>query len=184
MRVFVAGTWNKRKATDFGDIAVSLGQELARRGYDLGCGPGTGISEFVIRGYCSVQPRGEIVFYLPSRSEMEKVRETVGDGADRIVETNLDYPMRNIYQIRAADGLILLTGGDGALEEALVALADYKIPVAGLVGSGSAIKALELLKPLFPDWGELLRLGNSLAELLDHLAEKMTPKALELQLQH
>ena len=183
MRVFVAGTWDKVKASGFGDFAASLGQELARRGYDVGCGPGTGISQFVIEGYRSVQPRGEVVFFLPSRSEMEKVGEAVGDGADRIVETNLDYPMRNLYQVRASDGLILVTGGDGTLEEAIVALADYKIPVAGLRGSGAAIRALELLQPLFPDWNPLLKFGDSISELVDHLAEKMTPQGVELQLQ-
>jgi uncharacterized protein (TIGR00725 family) len=183
MRVFVAGTWDKVKASGFGDVAVSLGEELARRGYDLGCGPGTGISEFVIQGYRSVRPRGEVVFFLPSRAEMAKVGEDVGTGADRIVETSLDYPMRNIYQVRASDALILLTGGDGTLEEAVVALSDYKIPVAGFRGSGAAIKALELLLPLFPAWAELLKVGDDISELLDHLSKKMSPRGVELQLQ-
>lgn len=176
MRVFVAGTWRKKKASDFANVATSLGQQLAERGYDLACGPGTGISEFVIQGYRSVDSRGEVIFFLPDRREMEKVGEEVGFGADRIVETDLDYPMRNIYQIRASDALFIVTGGDGTLEEGVIALADYGIPVAALRGSGPAVQALELLLPLFPVWEKLLKIGESVPDLLDHLASNMINK--------
>ena len=173
MRVFVAGTWSNKKASQFKDIANSLGRHLAERGYDLACGPGTGISQFVIQGYRSIEPRGKVTFFLPDRREMEKVGEEVGFGADAIVETDLDYPMRNIYQIRASDALFILTGGDGTLEEGVIALADYGIPVAAFRNSGSAVQALELLLPLFPAWEQLLKVGETLSELLDHLSSRM-----------
>lgn len=173
MKIFVAGTWSEKKASAFSDIAYSLGKQIAERGHDLACGPGTGISKHVITGFRSVVNRtGKITFYLPSRREMEKVGEEVGQGADAIVETEFDYPMRNIFQIRASDGLFILTGGDGTLEEAIAALADYNLPVAAYKGSGTSVEALELLIPLFPSWANNLRIGKDIPDLLDHISAK------------
>ena len=173
MKIFVAGTWSKKKAEKYSETAYSLGKQIAERGHDLGCGPGTGIAEFVVAGFRSVENRkGKVTFYLPSRHEMEKVGEVVGDGADITIETDLDYPMRNIFQIRASEALFILTGGDGTLEEAIVALADYNLPVAAYKDSGVAIKALEVLLPLFPFWTRFLRIDNDIPTLLDHISAK------------
>lgn len=170
MKIFVAGTWRREKALAFSQLAHALGVHLAERGHDLTCGPGTGIAEHVISGFRSVPDRrGKVTFYLPNRSDMEKAGERVGEGADAVVQTDYDYPMRNIFQIRSCDALFILTGGDGALEEALAALADYNLPVSAYKGSGPAVAALELLVPLFPDWTELLRIGEDLPDLLDHI---------------
>ena len=173
MRVFVAGTWNEEKASKFAPAAHELGKQLALGGFDLGCGPGTGVSRHVIRGYRSVDQRGKVTFYLPTRADMERVGEIVGEGADSIVQTDLDYPMRNIYQIRAADAVCIVTGGDGTLEEAVVALADYQLPVAALRGSGIAVDALELLLPLFPQWGGLLKIASDVETLVDYVASRI-----------
>jgi uncharacterized protein (TIGR00725 family) len=177
MKLFVAGTWNKKKALKFSEIAYSLGKQIAERGHDLICGPGTGIAAHVVAGFRSVENRrGKVTFYLPSRHEMEKVGEVVGEGADITVETDFDYPMRNIFQIRKSDALFILTGGDGTLEEAIVALADYNLPVAAYKSSGTAIDALELLLPLFPFWTRFLRIGDDVTTLLDHISTKVPPK--------
>ncbi len=173
MRVFVAGTWNTKKASRFAHVAEALGRQLAIEGFDLGCGPGTGIAEHVIRGYRAVEDCGEVTFYLPAQEEMTKVGEIVGEGADVIVQTDLDYPMRNIYQIRAADAVFILTGGDGTLEEAVVALADYHLPVAAMRGSGAAVDALELLLPLFPVWRDLLKVDTRIESLIQHIASRI-----------
>jgi len=111
MQIFVSGTWNEKKASPFASQAVLLGKLIADSGYDLACGPGTGIAKYVIEGYRSVTSRGKVRFYLPSRVEMEKVGEMVGDGADDIIETDMDYPLRNIYQVRASHALFSITGG-------------------------------------------------------------------------
>ncbi len=129
MKIFVAGTWSKKKAEKYSEVAFSLGKQIAERGHDLGCGPGTGIAEFVVAGFRSVEGRkGRITFHLPSRHEMEKVGEIVGEGADITIETDLDYPMRNIFQIRASEALFILTGGDGTLEEAICLLLHTETP--------------------------------------------------------
>lgn len=169
MQVFVAGTWSSEKAVPFSQEGVLIGKEIAIRGYDLACGPGTGMAKHIIEGYRSIIPRGKVRFYLPKISEMEKVGEVIGEGADETIETDLDYPLRNIYQIRESDALFIITGGDGTLEEAIVALADYQLPVAALENSGSAVKALSLLLDIYPSWKTLLKINNNILDLMDHI---------------
>ena len=50
-QVFVSGTWRDDKARPYKDQALHLGRRLAERDFDLACGPGTGISRYVIDGY-------------------------------------------------------------------------------------------------------------------------------------
>jgi predicted Rossmann-fold nucleotide-binding protein len=169
MQIFVSGTWSDAKAVPFADDGRLLGRLIANGGYDLACGPGTGIAKYVVEGYRSIESRGVVRFYLPLRSEMEKVGEIIGDGADELIETGFDYPMRNIYQIRASDALFILTGGDGTLEEAITALSDYLLPVAAVRGSGTAAQALEALVSIYPAWEKLLRIGESVQELCTYL---------------
>jgi predicted Rossmann-fold nucleotide-binding protein len=175
MQIFVGGTWSDVKARPFAEQGLWLGRQIASLGHDLACGPGTGIAKYVIAGYKSVCGTGKVRFYLPSPEEMRKVGEVVGDGADEIIETGLDYPMRNIFQIRASDALFVLTGGDGTLEEAIVALADYKLPVSAVKGSGTAVTALEVLAEIFPAWREDLLIAEDMSKLISHIVTRAKP---------
>src|SRR5690242_17583318 len=98
---------------------------------------------------------------------MQRVGEVVGDGADEIIQTEYDYPLRNIYQVRCSDALFILSGGDSTLQEALAALAEYELPVVGLSKSGTATRALELLLPLYPVWSSRLVLGDDIDDLFE-----------------
>ena len=173
MQIFVSGTWNLEKAQPFSQQGFELGKNLAISGYDLACGPGTGMARFVIDGYRSIEPRGVVRYYLPDRKEMVKVGEEIGEGADEIIETHADYPIRNILQVKASDGVIIITGGDGTLEEAITALADYNLPVACLANSGSAVKAIALLLDVFPSWKELVFIGENVNQLMDYINQKL-----------
>lgn len=152
-QIFVSGTWRSDKAAHYAEAARRVGQLIAEAGNSLGCGPGTGIARHAIDGFRSVPHRtGKVRYYLPAENHMKAVGEEVQPGADEIIRTDLDYPMRNVHQISKSDGLIVITGGDGALEEILPALADYDLPVAALRGSGQAAVALEALVEIFPEW--------------------------------
>ena len=166
-RVFVAGTWSAAKAEPYRNQATVLGVEIARRGFDLGCGPGTGIARHVIDGFRSVGSAGKVRYVLPAAEHMKAVGEDVEPGADSIEQTPFDYPMRNVYQVGQSDGLFVLTGGDGALEEILCALIDYRIPVGIVRDSGSASHAVQLLLGLYPEWEDLLHFGNSVSEVVE-----------------
>ncbi len=164
-QVFVSGTWSAAKAAAYEGQAVALGQRLAEDQYDLVCGPGTGIARHVIDGYRQRRSRGGVKYYLPLLSEMRAVGEEILPGADQVVQTEFDYPMRNVFQVKQCDGLFVLTGGDGTLEEILPALIDYQMPVAIVRGAGSAALAVERLLDIYEAWRPLVTLGNSVSEI-------------------
>ena len=174
MQIFVAGTWEDYKAHLFVDVGRAVGSKIAQHGYDLACGPGTGMARYVIEGYRSVTNRGKVTFYLPSIQEMQKVGEVVSEGADEIITTEFDYPMRNIFQIKLSHAVFIITGGDGTLEEAICALADYNLPVAVLKDSGKAARALDLLKDIFPSWKEKLVISEDIDQLMEHIDKHLS----------
>jgi len=172
-QIFVSGTWRSDKAAKYADTAHRVGQLIAEAGYSLGCGPGTGIARHAIDGFRSVADRdGKVRYYLPAETYMQAVGEEVEPGADEIIQTDLDYPMRNVHQIGKSVGLIVLTGGDGALEEILPALADYDLPVSALRGSGQAALALETLVQIFPEWAPNVLIGGKANDLVSFVIEQ------------
>ena len=173
MQVFVSGTWSEAKAAPYIDQANQLGEAISRAGLDLACGPGTGIARHVIDGYRGCSPRGVVRYYLPLQSEMEAVGEPVEDGADEIVQTDFDYPMRNVFQVKQSRGLFVLTGGDGTLEEILPAVIDYALPVAVVDGAGSASLAMRALIELYPEWSSLVTFGPNARSLIGPWLERV-----------
>ena len=173
MQIFVSGTWRPDKAAQYANDAVVLGRLIAENGFDLACGPGTGIARHVIDGYREVEDRGVVRYFLPKAEYMEAVGEAVEPGYDELIQTDYDYPMRNVWQISQSQGLFVLTGGDGTLEEILPALIDYRIPVAVVRRSGSAAQALGRLMDLYPEWDELTIFGEDVSELADHFFESV-----------
>lgn len=172
-QVFVAGTWREVQP-EHAQAARRIGVLLAEAGCDMACGPGTGVSAHAIAGFRSVADRAGVVrFYLPEQRWMDAVGEKVGEGADEIVRTDLDYPMRNAYQVSRSSGLIVVTGGDGTLEEIIPALVDYGLPVGVLRGSGPAARALELLLGVFPDWAPRTLLGDDPDEITTWVLDRL-----------
>ncbi len=167
VQIFVSGTWKPEKARPYRDQAVELGAGIAAAGFDLACGPGTGIARHVIDGFRQAAAAGKVRYYLPTEADMAAVGEEVMPGADEIEHTGLDYPMRNLFQVKRSDGLFVLTGGDGALEEVAAAVIDYRLPVAIVAGSGSVAAAVTALLEVYPGWRDLVALGPDVASLLD-----------------
>lgn len=160
-QVFVSGTWRTNGAAVYAEAAARVGTLIAEAGWSLACGPGTGVARHAIDGFRSVSPRqGVVRYYLPAKSHMAAVGEQVQPGADEIIETEHDYPMRNVYQVSRSHGLIVISGGDGTLEEVLPALIDYHLPVGILKGSGQAAAAVEVLLDLFPEWRPNVLIGD------------------------
>ena len=181
-QIFVAGTWREQPAVPYADAARTIGARVAGAGFSLACGPGTGISRYVIDGFRSVDGRaGRVRFFLPRAELMEAVGEVAGDGADEIVHTAYDYPMRNLHHVSLSCGLIAVTGGDGTLEEILPALIDYGLPVGVLRSSGTAAAAVEALLPIFPAWTERVLLDEDPAKIVEFVLER-APRLPELQM--
>jgi predicted Rossmann-fold nucleotide-binding protein len=167
VQIFVSGTWSSDKARPYSVEALELGSRIAAGGFDLACGPGTGIARYVIDGYRGAPRRGTVRYYLPTPGDMRAVGEQVMPGADEIEQTDLDYPMRNLLQVKRSDGLFVLTGGDGALEEVIAAIVDYRVPVAVVAGAGNAGAAVTALLDVYPEWRALVELGRDVASLID-----------------
>jgi predicted Rossmann-fold nucleotide-binding protein len=167
-QIFVSGTWRTDRAAEYASAATTVGALIAKAGYSLACGPGTGIARHAIDGFRSVTNRvGVVRYHLPARHHMEAVGEEVLPGYDEIEQTELDYPMRNVYQVSKSAGLIAISGGDGTLEEILPALIDYQLPVAVLKGAGQAATALEVLLGVFPEWQPYVLIGDDPEQLAD-----------------
>jgi len=167
VQIFVSGTWNPEKARPYRAQALELGAGIAAAGFDLACGPGTGIARYVIDGFRQAPKGGKVRYYLPREADMRAVGEEVMPGADEIEQTCLDYPMRNLLQVKRSDGLFVLTGGDGALEEVIAAVVDYRVPVAIVAGVGSVAAAVTALLEVYPAWRALVEFGPDVASLID-----------------
>lgn len=176
MQIFVSGTWKPEKALPYVDQARTLGKRLAQAGVDLACGPGTGIARHVIDAYRQVPDHGVVRYYLPTEAAMRAAGEVVEDGADDIVRTEFDYALRNTYQISQCEGLFVLTGGDGALEEILPAVIDYDQPVAVVEGAGTASLAVRALLEIYPEWRKNLVVGPHVDVLIDPFLERLSAR--------
>ena len=107
---------------------------------------------------------------------MRAAGEVVEDGADDIVRTEFDYALRNTYQISQCEGLFVLTGGDGALEEILPAVIDYDQPVAVVEGAGTASLAVRALLEIYPEWRKNLVVGPHVDVLIDPFLERLSAR--------
>lgn len=135
-------------------------------------GPGSGIARFVMEGYRSVTPRGRIRSYIPTPDEMRRTRESIAwELIDEVIPTGLDYPLRDIFQVRASDAMFILTGGDATLQEALPALGDYNLPVAAVRGTGVAVEVLERLQLHYRNWSDRLLIADDVAPAFEGLCK-------------
>ena len=123
---------------------------------------------------------GKVRYYLPAETYMQAVGEEVEPGADEIIQTNLDWPDANVHQISKSAGLIVITGGDGALEEILPALADYDQPVSALRGSGQAALALEALVEIFSEWAPNVLIAEAPDGLVEFITRRLTHRTAAL----
>jgi hypothetical protein len=151
MKILMLGSWEKHKAISCQKEAEGIGKLLAENGHILISGGGTGVSEIVVNSYKKNKGK-QYICYIPSRKQMEKVGEELGPKPDKLIETNLDYPERNIVMVRECDALIALHGGLGTLTEIIHAVKDYnkKVSVIDFGDLAKWIKAIpELHKKVF-----------------------------------
>lgn len=171
-RIFVSGEWRAEAVKAYGEKARRLGVLLAESSFDITCGPGSGITRFVLEGYYCVpkERRGQVIFYLPKLSEMKRVGEKMEFGADIVVKTGLDYPSRNVIQVKDADALIAITGGAGTTTEIIHAALDFQKPVAILDNSGPMAEAIKCL----PSVKNEVFFAKDEVELVDYVKKQLS----------
>ncbi len=98
---------------------------------------------------------------------MEKVGEEVGPEPDKIIQTTLDYPTRNVEMVKFCDVMIAMPGGVGTLTEVIHAVNDYNKKVVVFDGGETA----EIIKQI-PKLREKVFLTDNIKEAFDYLSKK------------
>lgn len=117
------------------ELTKELGREIIRQGAVLVTGATTGAPYWAAIGAKDVG--GFVIGVSPATSETEHVKKykLPVDYHDMIVYTGFGYSGRNLLLTRSADGIIVVCGRMGTLNEFTIAFEDSK-PIGVLVGSG------------------------------------------------
>jgi hypothetical protein len=117
-------------------LAEEVGREIARQGCALLTGATTGVPYFAAKGYKEGGGKFSIGFSpAGSRKEHERSYRLPTDQFDLIVYTGFDYVGRNLILTKAADGVIIICGRTGTMNEFTIAF-ETRTPIGVLEGSG------------------------------------------------
>ena len=128
------------------ELSKEIGREVVRQGCVLLTGATTGAPYFAAQG-CKAEG-GMSIGFSPASSKKEhlKVYHLPVDQFDLIIYTGFDYVGRNLILTKAADGVIIICGRTGTLNEFTVAF-ESKMPIGILEGSGGTADLInEVLK--------------------------------------
>jgi uncharacterized protein (TIGR00725 family) len=131
-------------AKNIEELAKEVGREIARQKCILITGATTGAPYFAALG-CK-EKRGFSVGFSPASSEAAHVKtyRLPVDAFDIIIYTGFDYSGRNLLMTNAADGVILICGRMGTLNEFTTAFEDQK-PIGVLEGSGGIADKIRII---------------------------------------
>lgn len=117
------------------ELGMELGREIARQDAILVTGATTGVPYWAAKGFKEVG--GFSVGFSPAGSYKEhtKVYKLPTDQFDLIVYTGFDYVGRNLILTKAADGVLIVCGRTGTLNEFTIAF-ETRTPVGVLQETG------------------------------------------------
>jgi len=125
-------------------LSQEIGKEIVRQRSILITGATTGAPYFAAQG--AKKAGGISIGFSPAASELahKKSYHLPTDAFDVIVYTGFDYSGRNLLMTRAADGIIIICGRMGTLNEFTIAFEDQK-PIGVLLGSGGTADKIKSL---------------------------------------
>jgi len=125
-------------------LSREVGREIARQKCILITGATTGVPYFSAQG-CK-EKGGFSVGFSPATSEAAhlKTYRLPVDAFDIIIYTGFDYTGRNLIMTNAADGVIIICGRMGTLNEFTTAFEDQK-PIGVLEGSGGTADKIRII---------------------------------------
>ncbi|OIO45556.1 MAG: hypothetical protein COY72_00455 [Candidatus Nealsonbacteria bacterium CG_4_10_14_0_8_um_filter_35_10] len=125
-------------------LSKEVGREIARQKCILITGATTGVPYFSAQG-CK-EKGGFSVGFSPATSEAAhlKTYRLPIDAFDIIIYTGFDYSGRNLLMTNAADGVIIICGRMGTLNEFTTAFEDQK-PIGVLEGSGGTADKIKII---------------------------------------
>lgn len=126
------------------ELAIEVGRQIVQQGAILLTGATTGIPYWAAVG--AKQAGGLSIGFSPASTEKEhlKVYRLPTDAFDVIVYTGFNYAGRNLLLTRAADGVVVICGRMGTLNEFTIAFEDEK-PIGVLEGSGGTADKIDFL---------------------------------------
>ncbi|MFH1714216.1 MAG: hypothetical protein ABH831_01305 [Candidatus Nealsonbacteria bacterium] len=130
-------------------LAREVGKEIVRQGCILVTGATTGIPHYSAMG--AKDAKGVSIGLSPAATEISHVKKykLPADAFDVIIYTGFGYAGRNLLMTRTADGVIVICGRMGTLNEFTIAFEDEK-PIGVLTGTGgTADKIKDLVKGPF-----------------------------------
>ncbi len=136
----------KHCCSDIERLSEEIGKEIVEQGCDVITGATTGAPYFAARG--AKKARGTSIGFSPASSEREHLKKykLPIDQFDLIIYTGFDYIGRNLILTKAADGVIIVCGRIGTLNEFTIAF-ESRVPIGVLKGSGGTADLIdEVLK--------------------------------------
>jgi uncharacterized protein (TIGR00725 family) len=153
--------------------AYLLGQLIALRGHILVTGLANGITSHVIKGCKS--NFGFNVGINPYNDELTISNDISFNGADLIINTGLGDSGRNVISVRTCDGMIVINGSFGVLNEITVGVGENK-PILILRNSGGVSNIIQNvfneLKPNYKYYKIIDNVKDCLEELEKMILEK------------
>jgi hypothetical protein len=124
------------------ELSEEVGKEIVRQGCILLTGATTGAPYFAAKG--AKEEGGISIGFSPASTEKEhlKTYRLPIDQFDLIVYTGFNYVGRNLILTKAADGVIVICGRTGTLNEFTVAF-ESRTPIGVLQGSGGTADLIE-----------------------------------------
>jgi uncharacterized protein (TIGR00725 family) len=124
------------------ELGEEIGREVVRQNCILLTGATTGVPYYSAKG--AKEEGGISIGFSPASSKLEHIKryKLPIDYFDLIVYTGFDYVGRNLILTKAADGVIVICGRTGTLNEFTIAF-ETKTPVGVLQGSGGTADLIE-----------------------------------------
>lgn len=131
-------------AKNIKELAGALGKEIVRQNCILLTGATTGCPYYAAQA--GKKAGGMSIGFSPAASEAahKKVYKLPLDSFDVMVYTGFDYTGRNLLLTRAADGVLIVCGRMGTLNEFTIAYEDKK-PIGVLLGSGGTADLIQTI---------------------------------------
>ena len=131
-------------APNIKELGEEVGREIVKQGCILLTGATTGVPYYAAKG--AKEAGGVSIGFSPAGSEREHIRtyKLPTDYFDLIVYTGFEYVGRNLILTKSADGVIIICGRTGTLNEFTIAF-ETKTPVGVLQGSGGTADLIELI---------------------------------------
>jgi len=127
---------------DIERLSKEIGKEIAKQDCILLTGATTGAPYLAAKG-CK-EAGGISIGFSPASTEKEHLKKyrLPTDQFDLIIYTGFDYVGRNLLLTKAADGVIIVCGRTGTLNEFTVAF-ETRTPIGVLEGSGGTADLIE-----------------------------------------